>query len=165
MIEVNVPVVIDTGPLILLAKIDMLPLLTRLSYQFVAPQEVIDELEAGHELGHQAVDVSWLRVLSLKTPIPELVRATLDKGEAAAIQLALESGIRRVCIDDLHGRRIAKAVGLDVVGVLGVLGKAKRLGHIPAIAPYIDKLIEVGAHYSPELIAAVIADVDGIRKS
>ncbi|MCD7896132.1 MAG: DUF3368 domain-containing protein [Planctomycetaceae bacterium] len=154
-------IAIDTGPLILLAKIDLLSVVAQLPYQFTAPQEVIDELKVGDELGHQVVDAPWLHVQSLITPIPEMIRATLDKGEAAVIQMALENGIRRVCIDDLRGRRIAKAVGLEVIGVLGLLGKAKRRGLIQIIAPHIDKLIEAGAHYSPELIAAVIADVDG----
>lgn len=145
----------------MLAKIDFLPVLLQLPYQYTAPQEVIDELKAGDELGHQVVDAPWLRVQPLKTPIPEMIRATLDKGEAAVIQMALENRIRRVCMDDLRGRLIAKAVGLEVIGVLGLLGKAKRRGLIPAIAPCIDKLVAVGAHYSPELIATVIAAVDG----
>lgn len=157
----NKAVAIDTGPLILLAKIELLPVVAKLSYQFIAPQEVIEELEAGDELGHQVVEAPWLRIQPLKSPVPEMIRATLDKGEAAVIQMALESGINRVCIDDLRGRRIAKAVGLNVIGVLGLLGKAKRRGLIPAIAPYTEKLIAVGAYYSPVLIAAVIAEADG----
>ncbi len=155
------PVAIDTGPLIVLAKVGLLSVIGRLPYQFTAPREVIDELKAGDEIGHQVVDAPWLRVQPLGTPVPDMIRAALDKGEAAVIQLALENGFRRVCIDDLRGRRVAKAVGLEVIGVLGLLGKAKRRGLIPAIAPVIDDLIAAGAHYSPELTATVIADVDG----
>ncbi len=157
----NKSIAIDTGPLILLAKIDFLPTIAQLPYQFVAPEEVIEELQAGDELGHQVVDVSWLRAQPLKSPVPEMIRATLDKGEAAVIQMALENTISFVCIDDLRGRRIAKAVGLEVIGVLGLLGKAKCLGLISAIAPYTKKLIAAGAHYTPELIAAIIANIDG----
>ncbi|MCC8179307.1 MAG: DUF3368 domain-containing protein [Planctomycetes bacterium] len=155
------PIVIDTGPLILLAKIDFLPTVAQLPYRFIVPQEVIDELIAGDERGHQMVDFAWLDVQSLRSPIPEIIQATLDKGEAAVIQLAKENRIRRVCIDDLRGRRFAKAVGLEVIGVLGLLGKAQRRGLIPAIAPYINRLIAAGAHYSPDLVNAIIHDVDG----
>ncbi len=154
-------IAIDTGPLILLAKTDLVSVIAGLPYRFVAPFEVIDELKAGDELGHQVIDAPWLLAQSLKSPVPELIRATLDRGEAAVIQLALENGIRRVCIDDLRGRRIARAAGLDVIGVLGLLGKAKRRGLLDAVAPCIDRLVAAGAHYSPELVAAVIADVDG----
>ncbi len=156
----NKSIAIDTGPLILLAKIDFLPTIANLPYQFFAPQEVIDELRAGDELGYQIVDVSWLRVQPLQSPVPEMILATLDTGEAAVIQMALENAIRIVCIDDLRGRRIAKAVGLEVIGVLGLLGKAKCLGLIPAIAPYTEKLLAAGAHYSQELITAIIANID-----
>ncbi|MDR1166984.1 MAG: DUF3368 domain-containing protein [Deltaproteobacteria bacterium] len=121
----------------------------------------MDELVAGLTLGYQAVDAPWLQVGDLKLPVPAIIRATLDDGEAAVIQLALERNISEVCLDDLRGRRLAKAVGLSVVGVLGLLGKAKTLGLIPALRPYADKLLAVGAHYSPELVNHVIAGVDG----
>ncbi len=153
-------IVIDTGPLILLAKIDSLPVVAQLPHQFIAPQNVMDELAAGFELGYQAVEAPWLQVADLKSPIPPMIRATLDDGEAAVIQLALERGINWVCLDDLRGRRLAKAVGLSVVGVLGLLGKAKNLGLIPALQPYITKLLAVGARYSPELVTRMIAEID-----
>lgn len=157
----NEEIVIDTSPLILLAKVGLLPVVQQLPYQFTAPREVIDELRAGNELGRHIVHAPWLRVRTLRSPVAEMIRATLDKGEAAVIQLALENRIRHVCMDDLRGRRIAKAVGLEVIGVLGLLGKAKRRGLIPEIAAYADRLVAAGAHYSPALIASVVADVDG----
>jgi predicted nucleic acid-binding protein len=94
-------------------------------------------------------------VYDLKYLIPAMIRATLDEGEAAVIQLALEQGINMVCLDDLRGRNFAKAVG-----VLGLLSQAKILGLIPALRPYTEKLLAVGAHYSPELVRRVIADID-----
>jgi predicted nucleic acid-binding protein len=153
-------IVIDTGPLILLAKIEALPVAARLPHQFLAPQNVMDELAAGLALGYQAVDAPWLQVVELNSPIPKMIRATLDDGEAAVIQLALEQGIPVVCLDDLRGRRLAKAVGLSAIGVLGLLGKARALGLIPALRPYADKLLSVGARYSPELISRMIAEID-----
>ena len=65
----------------------------------------------------------------------------------------------------MRGRRIAKVVGLEVIGVLGLLGKAKRRGLIPAIAPCIDRLVAVGARYSPDLVAAILADAGEKRNS
>ena len=142
-------IVVDTGPLILLAKIEALPVMAQRPHQFIAPQNVMDELAAGLALGYQAVDAPWLQVVDLKAPIPAMIRATLDDGEAAVIQLALELDIELVCLDDLRGRRLAKAVGLSVVGVLGLLGKAKALGLIPALRPYADKLLVSGRSLFP----------------
>ncbi|MDR1110592.1 MAG: DUF3368 domain-containing protein [Deltaproteobacteria bacterium] len=153
-------IVVDTGPPILLAKIEALPIMAQMPHQFIAPQNVMDELAAGLALGYQAVDAPWPQVADLKTQIPAMIRATLDDGEAAVIQLAIERDIDLVCLDDLRGRRLAKAVGLSVVGVLGLLARAKNLGLIPALRPYADKLVSVGARYSPELVSRMIAEVD-----
>jgi len=157
----NEPLVIDTGPLILLAKIDALSLLSELPYRFIAPQEVMDELAAGVAVGHPAVECPDLEVVKLVSPIPPLIRATLDEGEAAVIQLALEQRWKCVCLDELRGRRMAKAVGLEVVGVLGLLGRAKRDGLIPALAPFTERLVAVGARYHPDLLARMIREIDG----
>jgi len=157
----NEPLIIDTGPLILLAKIDALALLSELPYRFIAPQEVMDELAAGVAAGHPAVECPGLQVMKLASPIPPLIRATLDEGEAAVIQLAIEQRWRRVCLDELRGRRMAKAVGLEVVGVLGLLGRAKQNGVIPALAPFTQRLVAVGARYHPDLLARMIREVDG----
>jgi predicted nucleic acid-binding protein len=153
-------IVIDTGPLILLAKVEALPIVSQLPHRLIAPQTVMDELAAGLAFGYQAVDAPWLQVADLHLPIPAMIRATLDDGEAAVIQMALEQNISTVCLDDLRGRRLAKAIGLSVVGVLGLLGKAKTLGLIPALQPYADKLLAVGARYSSELVSRMIAGFD-----
>ena len=65
---------------------------------------------------------------------------------------AVEQGIRRVCMDDRKGRRAALAVGLDVVGSLGLLARAKQLGIVPAVRPLVDRLSNEGAWYDAELL-------------
>lgn len=151
-------IVMDTGPLILLAKIDALPVLTALPFRYIAPPNVLRELDAGPAFGHPPVEAPWLEVCALREPLPSYALATLDDGEAAVIQVALEQGIRAVCLDDRRGRRVAKALGLEVAGLLGLLIRAKRLGIIDALRPYTDKLILAGARYSPALLREVLAD-------
>lgn len=151
--------VINTGPLILLEKAGALDLAARLPYQIVCPTAVRAELDAGATKGYPAVNPEWLSVVPLKTALSPLAKATLDEGEASVIQLALECGYRCVCLDDLRGRRIAAASGLQVTGVLGLLALAKKTGLIPAIKPYCDRLLERGAWYSPHVIQRVLAGV------
>ncbi|MDR1612235.1 MAG: hypothetical protein LBT97_05555 [Planctomycetota bacterium] len=86
--------VMDAGPLILLAKIDASPILTDLPFRYVAPPEVIRELAAGPDFGHPPVEAPWLEACELRESLPAYARMTLDNGEAAAIQLALEQNIR-----------------------------------------------------------------------
>ncbi|MCP4693474.1 MAG: DUF3368 domain-containing protein [Desulfobacterales bacterium] len=77
-------------------------------------------------------------------------------GEAAVIQLALEKQIKWVCIDEWKARRAAQNAELKVVGVLGLLGRAKRLGFIPALKPFVDRAIEAGIRYHPDLVHKVL---------
>ena len=98
----------------------------------------------------------WIQVIGLSTA-PSLVAVkTLDPGEAAVIELAIELDIDTVCIDEWRGRRAAKAVGLKVTGSLGLLGRAKNQGLIPEVRSWVKKLIEVGAYYDSTLIRAFL---------
>ena len=153
------PIVINTGPLILLEKAGALDLAVRLPFQFVCPPAVRLELDAGAAKGFPVLDLPWLFVQPLKTPLSAFAQATLDPGEAEVIQLALERGYRQVCLDDLRGRRIAVASGLRVTGVLGLLALAKTTGLIPNMKPYCDRLLQNGAWYSPLLVRRVLSGV------
>lgn len=150
-------IVINTGPLILLGKIGALDIAGQLPISFVAPVAVREELDAGVEEGYQKVDPPWLEIRELRYPVSPVARMSLDWGEAEVIQLALDYGIPDVCLDDLRGRKMAKATGLKVTGLLGLLGRAKRLGLVPALTPLTDRLIEVGGRYSQKVIRNFLA--------
>lgn len=152
-------IVVNTGPLIALARIEALDVAGRLPYRFICPQEVRDELNRGLELGHPSIEPSWLGVASLRERPSPLALSALDLGETAVIQLALEQGIGRVCIDEWKGRRAALAAGLQVTGVLGLLGRAKVLGLVPALRPLIERAVEEGIRYHPELVRQVLSAV------
>jgi predicted nucleic acid-binding protein len=153
-------VVINTGPLIALTRIQALEVPGKLDLEFVAPEEVRRELEEGVQAGYLPVRPKWLAYYRLQTPLTPMVTSVLDIGEAAVIQLALEQDIAHVCIDEWKGRRMALAVGLEVTGVLGLLGKAKREGVISEVKPYIDRAVESGIRYHTELIRQFLAAMD-----
>jgi predicted nucleic acid-binding protein len=85
-----------------------------------------------------------------------MVLPALDMAEAAVIQLALEEQIPLVCIDAWKGRRMALAAGLKVTGALGLLGKAKVQGIIPAVSPFLERALRNGVRYHPELVQKVL---------
>lgn len=149
-------VVIDTGPLIALSRAEALDVASTLPLRFLCPQQVRDELDAGVAKGYPALDVPWLGVAQIEGNVCPITRPNLDVGEAAVIRLALERGIRLVCIDDWFGRRAATAVGLQVTGTLGLLGRAKILGLIPAVRPFVDRLTATGAWYDEQLVRRVL---------
>jgi predicted nucleic acid-binding protein len=98
----------------------------------------------------------WVSVLSLQTPLTPMTSLALEDGEAAVIQLALEQRLMRVCIDELKGRRAALSVGLQVVGSLGLLGRAKTEGLISAARQFIDQAQQGGIYYDANLVAAFL---------
>jgi predicted nucleic acid-binding protein len=68
------------------------------------------------------------------------LQSELDAGESAAIVLALEVGADMILADERKGRKKAAEMGLEVVGLLGVISEAKRKGLIPACRPVLDAL-------------------------
>ena len=150
-------IVINTGPLILLGKIKALDIAGQLPVSFVSPPAVREELDNGTESGHLQINPAWLEIRNLRSPVSPVVEMSLDRGEAEVIQLALDDNIPDVCIDDLRGRTMAKAVGLQVSGLLGLLARAKLLGIIPQLTPLTERLLKAGGRYSPVLIRTFLA--------
>jgi predicted nucleic acid-binding protein len=138
-------IISDTSCLILLDKIGELSLLQKLYGEVITTQIVADEF--GNQLPH------WITIQDLSNANIQLVlEATLDKGEASTIALALEHKDCLVIIDELRGRKLAKQFGLNITGTLGVLVQAKLNGYIPTIKPLIDKIKEPDFRLSEQLV-------------
>lgn len=150
-------IVFNTSPLLALGQMQALDVVRQLPFEFVCPPQVEAEIRAGAAQGYPVDVPAWLMVLPLNTPPSPLAVAALDDGEAAVIQLALEQNISRVCIDELKGRRAALAVGLQVVGSLGLLGRAKTLGLLAAVRPLIERAQQTGIYYDAKLINSFLA--------
>lgn len=145
-------IVANTSPLLAFAKMQAFDVIGKLPFDFICPVEVETEILVGANQGYETEIPEWLKVVPLSSALSLLAIASLDVGEAAVIQLAIEQNIRTVCIDELKGRRAALAVGLKVVGSLGLLGKAKTLGLIEELKPYIEKAKLGGIFYDDNLI-------------
>jgi predicted nucleic acid-binding protein len=64
-------------------------------------------------------------------PIPtEIVEWDLGPGESAVIATCLHLGGARPVLDDLAGRKCARSFGLSVVGTVGLVIAAHRLGSL-----------------------------------
>lgn len=150
-------IVTNTSPLIALGKMGAFDVIAQLPYEFICPTQVQTEIESGAAKGYAVTVPDWVKVLPLTAPLSPLVLAGLDRGEAEVIQLVLEQGIGLVCIDERKGRQAAAAAGLQVVGSLGLLAKAKVLDLIPAARPFIEKAMRGGIFYQPALVAQVLA--------
>ena len=156
MPESEQTIVTNTTPLIALtAATGSLDALRFLYTRVVVPFEVAQEIQAG---GHDAfgVDVfksaSWLEIGRAPVALTPYLQNALDLGEASVIQTARDLGVKRVCIDETIGRRMARLSNLSVTGSIGVLLKAKSLGYDVSISDALERMRQRGIWLSLEVI-------------
>lgn len=148
----NKRIVVNTSPLIAFEKMRAFDLIGKLPFDFVCPPQVRAEIFAGAAKGYSVSFPSWIKIAPLAAPLTPLALANLDAGEAAVIELAIEQNIALVCLDEIKGRRAALASGLQVVGSLGLLGKAKTVGLIARTRPFIETAQNSGIYYDAKLV-------------
>lgn len=64
----------------------------------------------------------------------------LDSGEAESIALAVELQPDWLIMDETNGRAVAKTLHINVIGLLGLLLRAKEAGIFHEIRPILDDL-------------------------
>jgi predicted nucleic acid-binding protein len=161
-------VVSDASPLICLAAIRQFNLLRILYGEVLIPAVVWQEIThipsfssvATHEAAAEARTAGWLRVVTPNNrPLVTQLETVLDSGEAEAIALAVECKPSLLLIDERDGRQVARTLDVPLTGTLGVLLRAKKLGHMPAIKPLLTELIEQHQfRLHPNLVQRVLAE-------
>jgi len=154
----------NTSPISNLASIGQLNLL-RLQFGVIwIPDAVATELAAHPDpialaAIQKAIDDQWIKTATLQhATVLNIMLSSLHKGEAEAIALAAELKADIVIIDEQEARQFARQAGLVVTGVLGVLLRAKRAGHIAAVEPEIRALRDKARFFvAPHLEAAVLS--------
>lgn len=137
-------IISDTSCLILLEKIGELEVLHQLFGTITTTQEVANEY--GLPLPH------WFEI---KHPIDKdylkIIEQTVDKGEASAIALAVETENSLLIIDEQKGRKLAKELGLPFTGTMGILLEAKFAGILPSIKPILLRIRSTNFRISEQL--------------
>ena len=150
-------IVSDSSPLIALLNIHQLDLLKHLFNQVIIPPTVASEIEAGEE-----IDSHWfafkksgfIRV----EPLPKadkrqaILELQLDAGDTEAILLAAQLK-QPLLIDECAGRNMAKTMGLNIIGLVGVLLALKQGEHITDndVVSIVDALEQVHFRMSKDL--------------
>jgi predicted nucleic acid-binding protein len=111
-------VVSDSTTIIVLLKIDRVDLLSNLFASVYLPTAVYEEIGA---TAHPELLEPPFVVRSIRdTALLRLLTRSLDTGESEAIVLAQEMDATLV-IDEKKGRKIATGMGINIVGLLGVI--------------------------------------------
>jgi predicted nucleic acid-binding protein len=125
-------VIVDTSCLIILSKIGKIDCLKRLFGEILIPSSVLNEF------GEKIPDFIQVYQEPIDINILQPSQTSLDKGESEVIALAIEKNAQGVVIDEKKGRKVAKGMGLKVIGTLGLL----VLAHTKGIIEDLEKVIK-----------------------
>jgi predicted nucleic acid-binding protein len=144
MLQMPNTIISDTSCFIILSNIGELNLLQKVYGQ------IITTIEIATEFGEQLPD--WVSIHQVTDKYrQQLLELQIDKGEASAIALALETPVCTIILDDYKARKIADQLGLHFTGTIGVIVKAKLNGVIPSIKPLLSKIRTTDFRLSIEL--------------
>ncbi|MFM5983484.1 MAG: DUF3368 domain-containing protein [Sphaerospermopsis kisseleviana] len=156
-------VVSNTSPLLNLAIIGQLDLLRQQFGKILIPKAVLEELRVeenlpGSEHLQAALVAGWLQVQEVDNPsVVQLLQRDLDRGESEAIALALSLKANWIILDERDGRKTAKNLGLQVIGILGVILRAAKNGQISSLSDVINQLqTQAGFRIAPNLLAQIL---------
>lgn len=137
-------IIADTSCLIVLANIGELELLHKIY------EEIITTLDIAIEYGDSLPD--WVEIMEVKDKYrQQILELQIDRGESSAIALALETKNSTVILDDFKARKIANQLGITFTGTLGIIIKAKQIGVVESIKPFLEKIKQTNFRLSIDL--------------
>ena len=150
----------NTTPLFAFAALGRFDLLHQIHGELNIVEAVVRECRAGGPVTVPVLDtLPWIHIIPAPaTPDPRFFM--LDAGERDTLSSALQLKAELVLIDERLGRNIAEYHGLRVVGALGTLLKARKMGLIAAFFPVVRKLQNAGFWYHEPLVRR-LADLVG----
>jgi len=149
--------VVNASPVIVLSKIGQLSLLDALG-EVLLPDAVAAEILAGETADSARVAVAgkWARRCTPAQVPQGVLEWGLGAGESAVLAVCLEHDTATAVLDDAAARAAARVLGIDAIGTLGVLVRAKQAGFVPQIAPVIDDLRGAGLYLGDALVREVL---------
>lgn len=128
-------VICDASCIIALEDIGELKILKGLFHQVTITDIVRNEIQVSVDLPN------WINISTdYEEREMKILELEIDKGEASAIALALKNPSSRIILDEKRGRKVAKRLGLKVIGTLGLVIAAKEKGIIKSGKEVLEKL-------------------------
>ena len=151
--------VINTSPLIALAKISQISLLSQVCSEIVIPSGVVQEINCGPNNDPARTwisneGVSWIRAVEQVDPV--VAAWDLGLGESHVLSWAYKNLGYEAILDDRAAKNAALSLSIPVRGTLGVILLAKLEGRLSEAKPVLNQLVQVGFRVSPEVLAAAL---------
>ena len=153
--------VVNASPVIALAKVGRLHLFEDLCRELLVPEAVVAEILAGPptDPARRAIEGGWGTAVAANRISPELLEWGLGTGETAVLAVAMERRPATAVLDDAAARTCAKALGIEVIGTLGAILRARRRSMISSAADVIKELLVAGIRLDHNLIRTALEGV------
>lgn len=146
-------IISDTSCFIILTNIGELELLHKVYGQILTTPEI--SAEFGEPLP------AWVEIVEATDKYRQtILELQIDRGEASAIALALETPNSTVILDDYKARKVAERLGITFTGTIGVIIRAKLSGIIPSVEPFLEKIKQTDFRLSAEIEAQVLKEAN-----
>jgi len=158
----------DSGPLIALARLDLLGLPGHFYTEVLVTQTVwlevtrkpkyneLEQLESALQTGTLSLATRQPTVPATVSSV--LLRGGIDAGERSAILLALEYQAA-VLMDDRRARLAAFQLELPVIGTLGLLAHGRKSNIVGPLRPLFERLAETGYYLPTAAMTKVLSDM------
>ena len=155
-------IISDATVLITLINIDEFDVLKLFIDQVIIPDEVYHEVSrtasAKRYLNHE-IDSCFTQVAQYQDKqLFKDINYILDDGESASVTLALERKLPLI-IDEKKGRRFAQQLGVEIIGLVGILRFLYRDGRLSEAETIeiVKKLNDSNFRISPDLLDLILA--------
>ncbi len=137
-------VVADTSVILNLCRVQHERLLPQLFQRVLIPTTVAAEFVRLSQTAGRFTALTlpdWVEILpSPESFPPEVIQASLDAGESAAIALCLKEKANALLIDESLGREVAAQLGIRTIGILGILVESRRRGFVLNVKNILERL-------------------------
>lgn len=156
-------VVSDSSVITGLLALNRIELLRELFGQVLISDSVFKELTSLKDFGYdvEKLNQTWIKITQIENiQKRNILLKRLDLGEADSIILAIEKNVDFILMDERKGRKIAKEIGLKIVGLIGILIQAKKNGLISNLKSELQFLTsKLEFRMSKQLIERALVEV------
>ncbi len=154
---------VNASPLILLAITGRIELLRCVANRVVVPS-VVEQEALARAADRRTIDVlratQWIERATASRVPSNIESWDLGAGEAAVLALTAATERSVAVVDDLAARHCGTSLGLQVIGTLGVVVRAKRAGLLDAARPVMSELRAVGLYIVDDIVERALREVD-----
>ena len=149
-------VVADTGALISLGHVRQLTLIEKVFGEFYISGAVWEELQAYEHPTFEKSMFKGLKIHVINIKSKNHLSVIMDYGESESIILYDELEADYLLIDDNKARTIAESLGVNCIGSIGLLIKAKQKGLLKELKPIFENWLENRRYFSKRLLNKIL---------